>query len=200
MNDKNSHSAHCRACKDSVGRLLEAVYRDCRVNAQFPWPSRPEAYADAPIGSLLRRISVELGNLRGYRDFVKQSQVPPCDFHVIDPPFILEFDESQHFTRQRLLTLSLYPADLKLGFSVERWQELCRKIDAVDPTPVDRDERRAWYDALRDLIPTLYGFAPTVRLYAGEFQWCALDPSSDQGKARFSALLGERLPAVKKKK
>jgi len=199
LND-NLHSAHCRACKERVGELLKVVYGDCRMNARFPWPCRPEAYAGTSIGDLLEKIRAALGHLRGHRDFIKQQQIPPCDFHVVDPPFILEFDESQHFSRPRLAALSLYPDNLKLGFSVARWRELCREIDAVDDTPVDRDERRAWYDTLRDLVPPLHGFAPTVRLYAGELRWCALALSSDQGKAMFFGRLGGFLPMAKKKK
>jgi hypothetical protein len=50
----------------------------------------------------------------------------------------------------------------------------------VDDQPFDRDERRAWYDALRDLVPIVYGFKPTVRLYAGEREWCRFDLTKDQ--------------------
>lgn len=195
LND-NLHSAHCRACKDCVGALLKAVYGDCRLNAQFSWPSHPDDYANTPIGALLQQICAGLGDLRGHRDFIKHPQVPPCDFHLIDPPFILEFDESQHFSRPRLVTLALYPADLKMGFSGDLWQELCREIDAADDTPIDRDERRAWYDTLRDLVPPLHGFAPTVRLYAGEFQWCALNPTASEDRKIFLRLLHERLPRI----
>jgi hypothetical protein len=192
LND-NLHSAHCRACKECVGELLKAVYGDCRLNAQFSWPSHPEAYVNTPVGEPLQRIWTDLGNLRGHRDFIKQPQVPPCDFHVIDPPFILEFDESQHFSRPRLATLSLYPVDLKMGFSVRRWQALCREISAADDTPIDRDERRAWYDTLRDMAPTLHGFGPTVRLYAGQFRWCVLKPSGGEDRRTFLHLLHDRL-------
>lgn len=196
LND-NRHSAHCRPCKERVGELLKAVYGDCRMNTRFPWPCHPEAYAGTSIGDLLEKIRAALGNLRGHRDFIKQPQIPPCDFFVVDPPFILEFDESQHFSRPRLAALSLYPDNLELGFSVARWRELCHEIDAVDDTPIDRDERRAWYDTLRDLVPPLHGFAPTVRLYAGEFQWCALNPAASQDREAFLRLLQDRLPHKK---
>ena len=82
-----------------------------------------------------------------------------------------------------------------MGFPVTRWQELCREIAAADDIPFDRDERRAWYDTLRDLVPTLHGLAPTVRLYAGEFAWCSLNPSSNRSRTAFSAMLQDRLPA-----
>ena len=189
------HSAHCRACKERVRELLAAIYGDCRANHQFPWPAHPEAYANTPIGNLLERIRTALGDFRGYRDFIKSPLMPPCDYFISDPPFIVEFDESQHFSHPRLVTLSLYPDELRVGFSVARWQELCREIDAKDDEPIDRDERRAWYDTLRDLIPTIHEFRPTVRLHAQEFAWCSLDAGSTRGLEIFRALLQDRLPA-----
>ena len=193
------HSAHCRACKERVRELLTAIYGHCHVNHSFSWPARPEDYQQTPIGAALQRIRAGLGDLRGHRDFVKTTLMPPCDFYVPIPPFILEFDESQHFTQARLTALSLYPDEVKLGFSLHRWQKLCREIDARDDEPIDRDERRAWYDTLRDLVPALHGFNPTVRVFAGEFQWCSLDAASRKDRELFSAILDGRLPATGKR-
>jgi hypothetical protein len=195
----HEHSAHCRACKEHVRELLTAIYGDCHVNHSFSWPARPEEYANTHIGNLLARIRTALGDLRGHRDFIKSAQVPPCDYFVSDPPFIVEFDESQHFSRPRLVTLSCYTDELSAGFSVTRWLDLCRQIDAKDDEPLDRDERRAWYDTLRDLVPYVHGFRPTVRLYAGEFQWCALDAAFDRDRQAFMGLINDRLPPRNRK-
>ena len=194
MNVLNAHSAHCRACKERVRELLTTLYGNCQVNHSFPWSALPQDYANASIGSLLERIQSELGNFRGHRDFIKSMQMPPCDYFVSNPPFILEFDESQHFTRPRLITLSLYPDDLKLGFSPSQWRELCREISAGDDRPVDRDERRAWYDTLRDLVPTVHGFSPTMRLYAGTYPWCSLSAASEPHRNQFLGFLESPLP------
>ena len=190
----SQHSAHCRACKERVRELLTAIYGDCRANHQFHWPSQPQDYANTAVGNLLEQIRAALGDWRGRRDFIKSAQVPPCDYFVSDPPFIVEFDESQHFSRARLVTLSNYPANARIGFPISRWQNLCREIDAKDDEPFDRDERRAWYDTLRDLVPRVHGFNPTVRLYAGEFEWCTLDAASTPGPEHLIALLRDRLP------
>jgi hypothetical protein len=198
--NNNVHSAHCRACKERVRELLTAIYGECQANHSFPWSAWPRDYANTPIGNLLERIQFELGNFRGHRDFIKTALVPPCDYYISDPPFILEFDESQHFSAPRLVTLSLYPAELKLGFSASRWKELCREIGAVDDRPFDRDERRAWYDTLRDLVPTMYGFNPTVRLYAGGYPWCSLDSASGPDQRRFLSFLGVRRETTKSPK
>lgn len=191
---KPEHSGHCRACKERVRELLTVIYGDCRTNYSLNWSARPEDYVDTPIGDLLCEIRAVLGALRGHREFIKSPVVPPCDFYVSAPPFILEFDESQHFSRPRLSALSLYPAEQNWGFSVSAWQELCRRIAAQDETPIDRDERRAWYDTLRDLVPPLHGFRPTVRLYAEAYPWCSLELGNDAGREQFKLLLGDRLP------
>jgi hypothetical protein len=172
-----------------VREILTALYGECRVNHQFPWPSRPEDYSTTAISNSLDLIRTALGDWRGHRDFIKSAQVPPCDFYISDPPFILECDESQHFSRARLITLDLYPKTMPLGFSLSRWRNLCREIIAQDDEPIDRDERRAWYDVLRDFAPIVYGFEPTVRLYAGDYKWCSLDPADNQDRETFRGLL-----------
>jgi hypothetical protein len=188
-----AHSNHCRYCKERIRELLLAIYGTCDVNRSFSWSALPQEYKGTCIGEVLREICTVLGTLRGHRDFIKSLQVPACDFYVSDPPFILEFDEFQHFSRPRLATLLVYPADLEFGFSVTRWRELCRELDAVDNEPFDRDERRAWYDTLRDLVPIIHGFRPTVRLYAGVFQWCSLDSQSTADQTRFTTMLPDSI-------
>jgi hypothetical protein len=195
VSNNNVHSAHCRTCKERVREILVRLYGDCRVNHSFPWPARPQAYRDTTIGAALEQIHAALGEIRDHRDFVKSAQVPPCDYYITDPPFILEFDESQHFSRPRLVALTHYPANLQVGFSISGWLDLCREIDAKDDEPFDRDERRAWYDTLRDLVPIVHGFRATVRIYAEEFAWCSLDPASAGVLESFQAVLRDRLPA-----
>jgi len=188
----SGHSAHCGACKERLRELLNGIYGGCQRNHSFPWPAGPEHYDTSALGSWLRQIHTALGSFRGHRDFVRSAQLPPCDFYISDPPFILEFDESQHFSRARLITLSHYSDALQVGFSVVKWKELCRKLDSRDDTPIDRDERRAWYDTLRDLLPPFHGLGPTVRLYAGERPWCSLDPRSRADRNWLLALLSNR--------
>jgi hypothetical protein len=160
----SEHSAHCRACKERVRDLLVRLYGGCLVNHSFPWSAKPQDYQATAIGAVLQRICASLGEFRGHRNFIKSAQMPPCDYFVADPPFILEFDESQHFSRPRLVSLGNYPEKIPVGFPISRWRDLCREINARDDEPFDRDERRAWYDTLRDLVPTIHGFKPTVRV------------------------------------
>lgn len=190
----NLHSPHCRACKERVRALLTALYGECRVNHSLPWSALPQDYTNTTVGASLEQICSALGSFRGHRDFIKSAKLPPCDYFISDPPFIVEFDESQHFSRARLVTLLNYPGEIKVGFSVSCWQDRCRKINAEDNQPFDRDERRAWYDTLRDLLPTVHGFEPTVRFYAEEYEWCRFDVESARGREAFRLLLQDRLP------
>jgi hypothetical protein len=187
------HSEHCRRCKEQVRQLLTAIYGDCLAGYSFSWPTRPEEYKKTIMEDTLQQILMGLEQLRGYRDFIKSSQLPPCDFYIPNPPFILEFDESQHFTQARHVTLSLYQPEFKVGFPISQWLELCSLIDARDNDPPDRDERRAWYDTLRDLVPMLHGLKPTVRIYSNEFRWCSLDSGSKRDQERFCSILKQRL-------
>ena len=189
------HSTHCHACKERVHELLTAIYGDCRANFQFPWSSQPQDYANTTTGTQLEQVRAALGDWRGHRDFIKSALVPPCDYFISNPPFIVEFDESQHFSRARLVTLDNYPDEIEVGFPISRWQELCRDIDAKDDQPFDRDERRAWYDTLRDLVPTVHGFKPTVRLYAEECKWCSLNSAAARDRERFHVILQARQTA-----
>jgi hypothetical protein len=162
-----THSGHCRACKQRLNELLTAAFGHCRVNHAFPWPAESQAYRDSVIGAALEQIRSALAQFRNHREFIKSARLPPCDYVIAEPPFIVEFDESQHFSRARLIALNNYPANSQLGFPISRWQELCRQIDAKDDEPFDRDERRAWYDTLRELVPLVHGFYPTPRNLPG---------------------------------
>lgn len=193
MLNPTPHSEHCRACKTRLHELLTALYPDaCRRDQAFPWPSSPEAYRGTRIGAVLQRIFEALRDHRGYGNFIRTARMPPCDYHmdnIASPGFILEFDERQHFTRPRAIALGLYPDDLRMGFPVGEWLRLCAGLDARDPEPPDRDERRAWYDTLRDLLPAVHGLRPTVRLYEGALRWCELRPDVPADVARFKSFL-----------
>jgi hypothetical protein len=169
--------------------MFIALHGECQVNHHFPWSAKPNDYAPRPLGDTLQIIRAALCDLRGHGDFIKSALVPPCDYYMPEQKLIVEFDESQHFSRPRLISLSLYPDDLKFGFSLARWKALCRRIDAVDDTPTDRDERRAWYDTVRDLVPIIYGFKPTVRLYASAYEWCSLNAANSKDRDTFCAFL-----------
>ncbi|MCY4613892.1 MAG: hypothetical protein OXB94_09760 [Nitrospira sp.] len=194
------HSERCHECKIRVRELLERIYGKCQQNHKLSWPAHLSSYEGTSIYSALRNVVTVLEEYRGFgfEDFVRAKTLAPFDFWVPDPGFIVEFDESQHFTSPRKLVLSAYPDDSPLGFSRERWIALCEQHNAKDDDPPYRDEQRAWYDILRDFVPSLKGFGPTVRLYARDFAWCSLDANSSDDRQRFSAIaLQDAAPAIR---
>ena len=187
-NPSTRHSEQCPDCKIRVHELLERIYGTCLQNHKFVWPTHFSLYEGTAIYPTLRKVVKALEAYRGFsfEDFVRTKTVRPCDFWVPNPGFIVEFDESQHFTSPRKLVLSAYPDDHPAGFSIDRWIALCKKHNARDNDPPYRDEQRAWYDTLRDIIPSLEGLQPTVRIYASDFAWCSLDPDSSNDLRQFS--------------
>ena len=83
----------------------------------------------------------------------------------------------------------MYPEELTLGFDRSKWIALCERIHARDNDPLYRDEQRAWYDTLRDFLPSLQNLQPTVRLYAKDCTWCSFDPHSPEDVKKFEAVL-----------
>lgn len=187
-NPSTRHSERCPDCKIRVRELLERIYGTCLQNHKFSWSTHLSSYAGTSIFPVLRKVVKVLESYRGFdfEDFVRAKTVAPCDFWVPDPGFIVEFDESQHFTIPRKLVLSAYPDDLLVRFSRGRWISLCEKHNARDNDPPYRDEQRAWYDTLRDIIPSLEGLQPTVRIYASDYAWCSLNPDNSNDLQQFS--------------
>ena len=194
------HSERCRACKTRVRELLERIYGTCLLNRRFRWRTSLTTYEGTPIGPALRNVAAALETYRGFgiSDYVRSDLLAPCDFWVPDPGFIVEFDESQHFTSPRKRALCAYAGEHPLGFSAQRWTALCEDHNAKDDDPPFRDEQRAWYDTLRDLVPSLKGLQPTVRLYARDLAWCSLDPDSRGDRERFLDLIrGGKPPSTR---
>jgi len=186
------HGERCPKCKETVRKLLERIYSKVEQNYKFKVGTRPEYFINTPYYSKVKKIYERLQNHRGFRDFIKSKILPNCDFFVPKPGFIVEFDESQHFSLLREISLRNYPQNLRLGFSLTKWVTLCEKISAKDNNPPFRDEQRAWYDTLRDFLPEFERLEPTVRLYSTEMQWCSLSPENPEAVAKFRELIENR--------
>jgi len=182
------HNERCPVCKETVERLLREIYGEVRRNYRIKIGTLPEDYNGQRIHGQLSTIYSALQNYRGFTEFVGVRYID-ADFFVPEPGFIVEFDESQHFTEPRKIALSYYPSDLKTGFSREVWMKHCDEICAHDGNPPFRDEQRAWYDTLRDFLPEIKGFLPTMRLYAKEMTWCSLDVKNGDDIMKFKELI-----------
>ncbi|MGC9344689.1 MAG: hypothetical protein ACP5E3_18425, partial [Bacteroidales bacterium] len=186
---KHKHTERCPNCKRIIEEMLAKIYGEVRGNYKFNVGVRPSDYNESAYYKEIKIIFESLQKFRGYHDFIKSRNLPHVDYFVPDPGFIVEFDESQHFTICRKEALTAYPDELVLGFSREKWINLCDRIESKDNDPAYRDEQRAWYDTLRDFLPTIENLQPTIRLYSKDFQWCKLNPELPADINKFKSLL-----------
>jgi hypothetical protein len=194
------HNERCPECKKTIQRMLESIYGIVLVNHRLSAGTLPDDFPTHPYLSELKTIFDHLQRLRKNQEFVRTRNLPPVDFYVPTLDAIIEFDESQHFTQARKESLRYYPIDLPLGFDVDKWMRLCDEIDAKDAHPNYRDEQRAWYDTLRDFLPIIRRYKPTIRLYAGDYQWCKLNPDSAEDIKIFKLLLAGKTDVEPRKK
>ncbi|MDD4497017.1 MAG: hypothetical protein PHV51_02520 [Methanosarcinaceae archaeon] len=174
--------------------MLEKIYGKVIPNYRINLGTLPEEYMESPAYVDLAKIYDALIEHRGHVEFVKINHLR-MDYYLPNQQLIVEFDESQHFTEARSITLGLYPDSLNTGFSVSEWQSLCQKLNTHDNNPPYRDEQRAWYDTLRDFLA--YNGYFTVRLYAGEAVWCNLNPNNEVDVRRFKKMIAEKIGDIR---
>ena len=192
--DFHRHDERCSKCKKTVEAMLRNIYGRVLRNYRFELGTKPDDYRDYHFYKDIVVIFRILQNYRNHKDFVKEPKLPPCDFFLPEAGFIVEFDESQHFTFCRKLSLLEYPENLVVGFCLKKWINLCEVIDAKDNDPPYRDEQRAWYDTIRDFLPTTEGLKPTRRLFSRDFQWCSMNPENPYHLKIFKAILEGKEP------
>jgi hypothetical protein len=183
------HNERCKACKGTIRLLLQKLYGRVELNYDFDIGALPENYRDLPAYDSLLAIFHSLQNYRGHQSFVRTTKLPRVDFYIPEPGFVVEFDESQHFTVPRKIALQGYPDGLRLGFDKNKWIKTCETTNASDNTPPYRDEQRAWYDTLRDFLPSSKSLHPTVRLYSKSLRWCSLNPDNPADLERFRIII-----------
>lgn len=187
-----SHNERCKECKKRVLELLEKEYGEVKEKHNLKLSSKLNELEGKEHCTSLKEIYSPLQEHRGYKSFVKAKRLSNVDYFIPDPGFILEFDESQHFTVPRAIALKNYPEQVSTGFSREKWIELCCSLHKKDNDPYYRDEQRAWYDTLRDFAPLVLELKPTIRLFAKDHIWCSLDCDKEDGADRFKRWLNER--------
>lgn len=161
-------------------KILEELGLAPRYEARFPWLTLPnvigegspdelrvaEALTDHAASTVSRlRRDLELGAPKRGRhrkadcDLAKllqpMSTVLSLDIWLADLGLAIEFDERQHFSEERRVSLDAYPDD-DFPFSVSRWRSECSSV-IYDPTPPSRDWRRAFRDSVRDLRCRAHG-------------------------------------------
>ena len=171
------HKESCKKCKVAFLKALTKEFGEVTEQWKSGWPCRIDGILSIPqitkaTARSLEKIYKALQDHRGYKLFVGRKILPNCDYYVKSLNCLIEFDESQHFTSPRALTLSLYPRGLKLGYDRKVWLNRCQELDRHDNDPPWRDETRAWYDTLRDILPVTFGMRSTIRVFAKEMIWC----------------------------
>jgi len=184
-----AHNERCRNCKESIRNLLAKIFDEVQVNYDIDLPSRVEDYKSTNIYDDIAPVYQALRKYKGHHEFVKAKKLPRVDFFIPNSKIIIEFDESQHFTEPREISLSLYPKTKQYGFSIKKWRKLCQELNKHDNDPPYRDEQRAWYDTLRDFAPLLWKTGRTVRLYSRDLIWCSLNSKEESDLKLFREII-----------
>ena len=117
------------------------------------------------LGDLYRSLGGDEAALRA-----KRAGSDPCpDISFEQRGWLVEYDEQQHFTSDRLATFDQYPNSTDVAYDIEHYREtasrLCVKADryraakqSVDsPFHGGRRSQRAYFDAVRDLVAPFFG-------------------------------------------
>ena len=171
------HKESCKKCKVAFLKALTKEFGEVTEQWKSGWPCRIDEILSIPqitkaTARSLEKIYKALQDHRGHHDFVGQQKLSGCDYYIKSLNCIVEFDESQHFTAPRAIALSEYPESFQFGFSKKEWANRCNNLNRRDNDPPHRDETRAWYDVLRDIMPSIYGMRPTLRVYSKDTVWC----------------------------
>ena len=177
---KKKNSSSGKVQKDFLIKLLKQRFGCVMTEAKFDWLKVPDR---ASKDGVLNRIYENLALIRGCKNFSTSGYSLACDFFIPSKNLIIEYDERQHFTKQRAESLAHYPLDPNLGFDKAKWCEACEKIKAIDNDPEYRDEQRAFYDSVRDILAAHNGMT-LIRIMDGDYDW-----ESESGMERINELI-----------
>jgi hypothetical protein len=185
--------------------VAQALNTPAEPNKSFAWFKNTHNLEDFGIYySLINEIFKMLG---GNSNANKQVRTLNCDAYFGGSyNFIFEFDEHQHFSTARLRALTQYPANLPTAFNIQEYQAYCHKyLDKADKyrhrkTTTDfdfaggRTAQRAYLDCFRDILPTLHGLQPTVRIC--EFEVMGVVENNSQSRSFMERLLEKKFKLV----
>lgn len=173
MKDKTSMKPKGQAAVP-FWKMLQMVFPDVQCERRFPWLTLPRGEEASDIELKIRNALVE--HCRSTNptqtnhkkkdctpeQLAKQLAEPPrprleFDFFVLSLNLAFEFDERQHFTLERAVSLNAYEEEVKTYYDINGWIKKCDEIQAVDVDPVWRDWQRAYRDAVRDIRADVNG-------------------------------------------
>jgi hypothetical protein len=181
--------------QDSGAAFAQAAARDGIVFElqTFDWASEPGHLAVEELADetgdpgVMQRAEIGVAALGQIFNRFK-GLVPVLQSCRVNRPFtpvlvheptltIVEVDEILHFSTPRLQSLDLYPREVRVGFDVDEYKELCR----THAPQTDRwryglaskcfgwhglQNERAYHDAVRDIASWVMGYPPLVRIPA----------------------------------
>ncbi|MDR3181758.1 MAG: hypothetical protein LBT89_02375 [Planctomycetaceae bacterium] len=106
---------------------------------------------------------------RGLHPVVEKKDIR-CDFVIESDKLIIEFDERQHFSEARKISLAHYPDSVVIHFDKSKWKKLCEEKQAKDNDPAYRDEQRALLDSVRDIAAAKNGYT-LLRITEWDVDW-----------------------------
>jgi hypothetical protein len=165
-----------RATETTFYALAVADGLELTQGSRMPWLTnrghRHGLLEETVPGETLARLAdmhVGLGGDERLLTAKRPGNDPRPDFLLPELQLLVEVDEIQHFTTDRLRTLNCYPATTSLAFDVGEYLSLVRRWAPVgdryraEKTAADfpfvggRCAQRAYFDALRDLIAPYFG-------------------------------------------
>lgn len=153
--------------KNALQRVLQKRFGIIETEKKFEWLKTPDP---KKLPAEYKKIVEALIKYRNQKTFLKSNYHLACDIVIDEYKIIIEYDEKQHFSQARKITLENYPKNVKVYFDKDYWIEQCNKINAKDNHPIDRDEKRAYYDAVRDIEAFKNGYK-LIRIKHGDFDW-----------------------------
>ncbi|WP_434799214.1 nitrilase-related carbon-nitrogen hydrolase [Terrisporobacter vanillatitrophus] len=175
--------------KNELQLLLNRMFNgDIVCEKTFPWLKTPDI-----IEGDYENLYKSIFEYRGDKAFAKRNVRLRCDFVCESEKLIIEYDERQHFSQARKVSLLSYP-DISVYFDRQLWIKACNDINAKDRQPVNRDEIRAYYDSIRDIEASKHGYK-LVRIMHGQ-----IDFESDEAEGRLKKLLNIKSEVAKNAK
>lgn len=158
--------------KNALQLLLNKLFDgDIVCEKTFDWLKTPER-----ITGEYEQVYKALFDYRGDTSFAKKNVTLRCDFVCESKKLIIEYDERQHFSQARKVSLEAY-RNIPVLFDRELWIQACNDINAKDNSPVNRDEIRAFYDSTRDIACYQNGYR-LIRIMHGQMDF--RKPGADQ--------------------
>jgi hypothetical protein len=193
-----------RETEHRVLKLIQVITKTRTDTIRTPdWMKRPgrhECQRHWPlVASIYRELAgMTLPEMMPEREWRQVDGILEIKGHA---PRIVEIDEPQHFNAFRSATIRRYPRNFPVAFDQQqwaRWGDRVRTLSGVGfgkprpplfPNPGGRHLQRAFRDVLCDLLPPLFGYAPTLRIAEWEVAgWI----QGRTAKQRLSELLAER--------